>query len=523
VNALLGASLLPTAVVPLTAIATFIGWRPEPLIRVLFLAGGAAQEFEPRRPEEIREILFRFVAEESNPENRFGVERVELFYPAPILADGTVLIDTPGIGSTLTHNTETAMRVLPECDASLFVVSADPPITQVEIDYLHRLKPKIGRIFFILNKVDYLDAEERETVVSFLRKVLREQNLIEAAGAIFGVSARLGLAAKERGDERELQRSGMAEIEQHLIHYLATEKTQLLEQAIRKKAADALAQAIGELELRARALDMPLQELQDKASGFAQALRQIEGERLTIADLLAGDRRRLINDLEQRVEQLRADVRAKLRGLITQPGAAAGWEEMAKTAVANALEESFAAAQGQFVERFSAEVAAILSRHWQRVDALAEKIRGTAADMFQVTLPPAPEVEEFKLDQEPYWVTEKIQSTLLPDAGKLVDRLVPAAARRRRREARMIEESNELVLRNAESLRWAILRGVDETFRNATAQFEEELDRTLAATKGVIDGVIARRRDQSFAVEKERADLDRGLQQLGALRAEFAA
>ena len=61
----------------------------------------------------IREVLFRFVAEEANPKNRLGVERVELFYPAGILANGTVLIDTPGMGSTLRHNTEAAMQVLP--------------------------------------------------------------------------------------------------------------------------------------------------------------------------------------------------------------------------------------------------------------------------------------------------------------------------------------------------------------------------------------------------------------------------
>ena len=39
VNALLGADLLPTAVVPLTSIVTAVGWAPEPRARVVFLDG----------------------------------------------------------------------------------------------------------------------------------------------------------------------------------------------------------------------------------------------------------------------------------------------------------------------------------------------------------------------------------------------------------------------------------------------------------------------------------------------------
>ena len=137
------------------------------------------------------------MAEEANPENRLGVARVDLFYPAPILADGTVLIDTPGVGSTLRHNTETALQVIPECDAVLFVASADPPITQTELDYLRRLKSKTERIFFILNKVDYLGSDERKSVAEFLRKVLQENGLFPPDAEIFCVSARNGLIAKQ--------------------------------------------------------------------------------------------------------------------------------------------------------------------------------------------------------------------------------------------------------------------------------------------------------------------------------------
>jgi Dynamin family len=48
INALLGANLLPTGVIPLTAVATFISWRPEPLVVIRFHNGGPTQQFPVR-------------------------------------------------------------------------------------------------------------------------------------------------------------------------------------------------------------------------------------------------------------------------------------------------------------------------------------------------------------------------------------------------------------------------------------------------------------------------------------------
>jgi GTP-binding protein EngB required for normal cell division len=213
INALLGDDVLPTGVIPLTAVATFIAWRREPLVVVRFMGEAPSEQFAVHTADEIRNVLFRFVAEEANPENCLVVERVDLFYPAGILADGTVIIDTPGVGSTLRHNTEAALQVLPECDAAFFVVSADPPITEVELEYLRLLKSKTARVFFILNKADYLRPDETRSVVDFVQKVLAEKSLIDAGGRMFCISARDGLDAKQSGNKQMLETSGIAELE----------------------------------------------------------------------------------------------------------------------------------------------------------------------------------------------------------------------------------------------------------------------------------------------------------------------
>ena len=202
INALLGAPVLPIAVVPLTAVPIFISWASEPLVRVRFLDGREPEQFEAAEPDGIREFLFQFVAEEANPKNRFGVARVDLSYPAPILADGTVLIDTPGVGSTFHHNTEAALQVIPECDAVLFIASADPPITQTELDYLRRLKSKTERIFFILNKVDYIGAAERKSVAEFSAEGVGGKRTFSAGRQDF---PRVGAQRTDRKTERRSQ------------------------------------------------------------------------------------------------------------------------------------------------------------------------------------------------------------------------------------------------------------------------------------------------------------------------------
>jgi GTPase SAR1 family protein len=521
INALLGADVLPTGVIPLTAVATFIAWRNDPLVIVHFRGETERQEFAVQAADAIRDLLFRFVAEEANPENRLGVERVELFYPADILADGTVIIDTPGVGSTLQHNTQAALQVLPECDAALFVVSADPPITEVELDYLRRLKLKTRRVFFVLNKADYLQPNEKRRAVEFLQKVLSEKSLIEADGRIFCISAREGLTAKQSGNDPALEMSGVAELEEHLVRALASEKIRWLEDAVRGKAEDILRQASAELELHKRALNMPIEELAAKSDEFGGTLLAIEEQRRITRDLLAGDHHRLRDALDSGIDSLRREIARKLASVIdaslsgTVPLA---WEEDARRSLSTAMQNEFETAREPLVSSFAADAGAALRVCQERVSALIDRVRQTAAEIFDVPLAPDTEHEVFQLGEDPYWVTETTSATLIPDPSRLIDRLLPARLRRPRLRARMIRQADELIVRNGENLRWAILRGLDETFRKATVQFEEWLDETIAATRNVIQDALARRRDQSFAVQPELDRLAAANASLASLR-----
>ena len=280
-NALLGEKLLPSAVIPLTSVPTYISWAPERKIKVIY-RDGRIEEFTTADDEQASSILAKYVTEENNPRNRQGVESVEVGHPSSLFRDGVVLIDTPGIGSTFEHNTEATMQFIPQCDAALFLISADPPITQVEIEFLKSVRSRIVKLFFIVNKIDYLNEREQEAAVSFLRKVLQEQFGATGKEPIFCVSSRQGLDARATQDDEQWNRSGMAEIEQHLINFLVEEKSHTLHLALTRKTQDIAGNSLMRLQLQQKSLSLPIEDLEKRLQTFQHKLQEAEQKGLCL-------------------------------------------------------------------------------------------------------------------------------------------------------------------------------------------------------------------------------------------------
>ena len=197
------------------------------------------------------------------------------------------------------------------------------------------------------------------------------------------------------------------------------------------------------------------------------------------------------------------------------------WEEAARCAVAEAIEVEFESAREPLVSMFAANAGSALRACHDRINALIDRVRQTAEEIFDVALEANTEHNAFELGEDPYWVTEDIGATLIPDPSRLIDRLLPARLRRSRLRARIFRQAGQLIVRNAENFRWAIVRGLDETFRKAAAEFEELLDQTIAATRDVIKDALVRRREQSFAVAPELERFAAAMASLNSLRKEL--
>ncbi len=525
INALLGAEFLPAAVVPATAIPTFIGWAPTPRMLVTYQDSRPAEEVHPEGPANVRERLHQWVTEEGNPLNCKHIARVDLFVPAGILRDGIVLIDTPGIGSTLQHNTDTALQVLPECDAALFVVSADPPITEAEIAYLAKVRQHVVRLFFVLNKIDYLSEPEQAHALAFLRKALDSSGPADSQPQVYLLSARQALSARARQDKAALETSGLERIERDILQALAREKVTALQASIRAKATNLVDQALLDLGLQRRALELPLEDLEQRSQTLEKALREMERERQTARDLLEGDRRRAVEELENQAERLRQAGRdhfsGVVRGVIGSNGAVLD-RAAVQQALNVAIPEFFAGRLIDVASDFRQMVEALLARHQARADGLVGSVRQTAAALFDVPLRAVETTEPFRLGPEPYWVTQQWRDAVMPSPDTLVLWFLPPKLRQQRLRRELEAEIAALVQHNVENLRWSTLRGVNETFRRFSAQLDARLVEVLRVTQGVITQAIERRRSESGQAAVELQQVHGFAETLAQLRVALA-
>jgi len=124
-NALLGEEVVPVGVVPVTAVVTVVRYGERRRARVRLADETQLEISLAELPE--------YVTEEKNHENAKGVTAVEVFVPSRLLMGGMCFVDTPGIGSVFSGNTEATKAFVPHIDAALVVLGADPPISADEL------------------------------------------------------------------------------------------------------------------------------------------------------------------------------------------------------------------------------------------------------------------------------------------------------------------------------------------------------------------------------------------------------
>jgi hypothetical protein len=179
-NALIGEPILPSGVVPVTAVPTILRFGESLGARVRL----KSDEWTDIAIATIEE----YVSEARNPENSKGVAGLEVFVPSPLLAQGMCFVDTPGLGSVFAGNTAATHAFLPHIDAAIVVIGADPPIGADELALVESVAKEIPDILFVLNKADRVTKPDRDAAVSFARQVL-ESRLQRPVRSIFEISA----------------------------------------------------------------------------------------------------------------------------------------------------------------------------------------------------------------------------------------------------------------------------------------------------------------------------------------------
>ena len=206
--------------------------------------------------------------------------------PHPLLRQGLVIVDTPGLNAIGTEP-ELTLNLIPNAHAVLFILAAETGVTKSDIDvWRTHINAGPGRIV-VLNKIDALWDELRtpqDNDAAIARQQHDAARLLGVADAqVFPVSAQKALVGKITGDLGLFEKSRVGTLESALFHELIPARQDILRRQLQDDLATLTGAQSALLAARGRDLVEQLQELQSlrgKNQGvIAHMVRRVEMEK----------------------------------------------------------------------------------------------------------------------------------------------------------------------------------------------------------------------------------------------------
>lgn len=206
--------------------------------------------------------------------------------PHPLLKQGLVILDTPGLNAIGTEP-ELTLNLIPNAHAVLFVLAADTGVTRSDIDvWRTHIGAGPGRLA-VLNKIDAM-WDELKSPDAVNTEIARQQHDVARllgldAGQVYPVSAHKALVGRIGGDMDLFERSRLGALESALFHHLIPARRDINARQLR---ADLELLAAGQQMLvaaRLRELVEQLQELRSlrgkNQAVIAHMVRRVEAEK----------------------------------------------------------------------------------------------------------------------------------------------------------------------------------------------------------------------------------------------------
>ncbi|MGO9312498.1 MAG: dynamin family protein, partial [Syntrophobacteraceae bacterium] len=381
INALLGENILPTAIIPLTSVVTILRYGPELKVEVEYLNS---------RMEEIDLAgLPAFITERENPQNKKAVKEVTVFYPSQYLKGGVRIIDTPGAGSVYSHNTEAAYAYLPYVDAGIFVISADPPLSRSEHQFLKDVREFVDKVFFVLNKIDQVSDSDQKESLEFSVRVIEEE-VGQGKVRIYPLSARWALEGKKTGDDLLLERSLLPEFETQLLDFLAREKGRVFLQSVVNNLLKLISDETISFRLEQEAIKLPLEELTTKIGRFELEMKAIEKDRENNQFLLKGHLGKILSGLDEEMSGfkrekspvLQKELEEKYLELVNL--GSSGLREQLEKFVFDRIRGTFNPWRQQLADKISSRLEEAHGEFARKINDIIERILALTSDIFEL-------------------------------------------------------------------------------------------------------------------------------------------
>lgn len=506
INAILGEDLLPSGILPLTSIVTRVICSQERGVTVSYQDGR-------RERIELTE-LSRYITERGNPENRLKVKEVEVSIISDRFKDGVSIVDTPGTGSTLAHNTLVTNEYLEHADVGIFILSAESPISEQEIDFIRQITRSVERLLIVLNKIDRLAESEWQEILTF-SKLAIQRALGREGIEVYPLSSKQGMESKLRDDPLLLRASRFRDFEEILDRTLMHEKGARALGNARRRLINAALDMRMAVSLELEAINRPIGEVEERLRRLKDVDR-ISSQRMKEAayliEGLKGEMAKTINDdLERFLKETRPLIIKRIRPALSRIDRSLSRDEYIMAAsetmrreIITALEPFLAEEQEKARRGFD-----IMAKRFQDE---ANSIIGSVRDMISesVALNSPRDMDRLSLEPKIGFVHQtspvisydllfvgEIQSTM---PGPLLRRIVE------RRVSKMIPEELE---KNAGMFRYDLITRLSRSSEELKGEYQTNLRSVIETTgKALQVGLEYKRKTLEDSERRSRSLLD---------------
>lgn len=239
INALLGREIVPADIVPTSATPNYIRWGASPSAEIHYKDGTS----KTVQVDELSHYITKI--NEEYAKTAETVSDAVVYYPCQFCQNGVQIVDTPGLNDDerMTYISE---RVLSTLDAIIMVLVPDSPFSSSEADFVANkvMVSDLGRIIFVLNKIDLIDDEDdRKRLIDEIKRKIQssvEEKMARLYGEnskeyeaakgkmdgirLYPISARNALKGRVKNDAAKLQESGIQPFEEALTKLLTEER-----------------------------------------------------------------------------------------------------------------------------------------------------------------------------------------------------------------------------------------------------------------------------------------------------------
>lgn len=501
INALLGKNILPVGVTPVTALITLIEHAKEP---------GAEIVFKNRQTELIGiQQVAAYVTEEENPNNIKGVEYVKLFDDAPLL-QYAFLIDTPGLGSAYEHNTETTLSFIHKIDAALFLLSADYPISKIDLELLAELQKTAPEIWYILTKADLITKENLQKIIQHNKAIITKELKLPPDKIDFTV-----VCGTDPGG------GGVQPLRDRLMALARKDKSRILQHSSLQQLKRIAQQSLLQLQFRADAYLMPLQDLENRSRELIASIRLMNEQKDEFEAVISGKIRLLKQTINEAVnaESIRLEKIVSQRisemNTLEKTHLEAGQKEINQTILT-----SFDEVKNQWEQKAKEHFKSLLQQYSRRSQSFFNELSTHFASYFGQNV----DIISEQFDLNAYTSFYLSLDSGLPPlklSKSFVGGLLPFSVQKQKLQKRWKEHYKEIIVRNTAAIIYDLSYKIQESFRKFNYDLNEKTTQLLSNMQNSIGEVIAAKAREESEREATIKDLANRLDQLKMIQAEL--